>query len=80
VNYSAINLQVYQRGVTKKELIPNDKNMREYEPGLLSELKDSLKDGWVFLEGILVFLLKLWPVFPIAFILYIVLRRYYKKI
>jgi hypothetical protein len=79
VNYSTINLQVYQREVTKKELIPNEKNIREYEPGLLSKMKDSLKDGWVFLEGLLVFLLKLWPLLPLAFLLYIFFKKYYAR-
>lgn len=79
VNYSTVNLQVYQREVTKKELIPNEENIREYEPGLLSKMKDSLKDGWVFLEGFLVFLLKLWPLVPIALVLYILLKKYYAK-
>lgn len=79
VNYSTINLQVYQREGTKKELIPNEKNIREYEPGLLSKMKDSLKDGWVFLEGLLVFLLKLWPLLPIAFLLYVLLKTYYAR-
>ncbi len=79
VNYSTINLQVYQREVIKKELIANEKNIRAYEPGLLSKIKDSFVDGWLFLEGFILFLCKLWPLIPIGLILWIVLKRYYTK-
>ncbi|HXB39852.1 MAG TPA: DUF4349 domain-containing protein [Bacteroidia bacterium] len=79
VNYSTINLRVYQRETVKNELVANEKNIRAYEPGLLSKIKDSLMDGWLFLEGFILFLCKLWPLIPIAFIIYILLKKYYGK-
>ncbi len=42
VNYSTINLRVYQREVIKKEVIENEKNIHAYEPNFLSKIKDSL--------------------------------------
>jgi hypothetical protein len=79
VNYSTINLLVYQREVIKKELIENEKNIREYEPNLFSKIKDSLRDGWLFLEGFMLFLLKLWPLIPIVLVLWIILKKHYRK-
>lgn len=79
VNYSTINLLVYQREIIKKELIENEKNIREYEPNFFSKIKDSLRDGWLFLEGFVLFLLRLWPLLPIGIVVWIVLRRYYGK-
>jgi len=79
VNYSTINLQVYQRETIKNELVSNEKNIRAYEPGLLNKIKDSLLDGWLFLEGFILFLCKLWPLYPIAFITWFLLKKYYGR-
>jgi hypothetical protein len=79
VNYSTINLRVYQREVIKKELIENEKNISEYEPNLFSKMKDSLKDGWLFLEEFILFLLKLWPIIPIGLVLRMILKKHYAK-
>ncbi len=79
VSYSTISLQVYQRETVRHELIPNEKNIREYEPGLGSKMKDSLTAGWWFLEGFILFLMKLWPLIPIALVLYILLKRHYAR-
>lgn len=79
VNYSTINLVVYQRETIRHELLPNPKDIRIYEPGFFSNVGASLRDGWNFLESFVLFLLKLWPLVPIALVLWIVLRRHYKK-
>jgi hypothetical protein len=79
VNYSTINLQVYQREVSRKELLANEKDIRAYEPGLTSKIGSSLKDGWQFLEGFMLFLVKLWPLIPIALVFWLLFRRYYRK-
>ena len=79
MNYSTIDLVVYQRETIRHELLPNPKDIRIYEPGFFSNVGASLRDGWNFLESFVLFLLKLWPLVPIALVLWIVLRRYYKK-
>jgi len=79
VNYSTINLQVYQRETIKKELVANEKSIRAYEPGLGSKMKESLVDGWLFLESFILFLLKIWPLYPIVFITWFLLKKYYGK-
>lgn len=79
VNYSTINLQVYQSETIKNELIPNEKNIRSYEPGLLSKIKDSLVFGWDCLEGFILFIIKIWPLFLIGLVLFLILKKYYSK-
>ncbi len=79
VNYSTVNLQVYQRETVKKELIANEKDIRAYEPGLLTKMKESLADGWWFLEGFILFICKLWPLIPVALLAWLVIRRQMKK-
>ena len=76
ISFSTINLYIYQRPVTTRELIPNDKNIDEYEPGFGTKLVDSLKSGWSIFESILVSLAKLWGVFLIAVIGYILYRKF----
>lgn len=79
VNYSTINLQVYQRETAKKELVANEKNIRAYEPGVLSKIKEALLSGWFFLEEFIVFLCKLWPLLPIGVIIWLLFRKYYRR-
>ena len=76
INFSTINLSIYQRQALRREIIANDKNIDEYKPGLGSKIIEALKSGWNMLEWILVFLIKLWGLFLILFIGYFV----YKKI
>ncbi len=80
INFSTINLAIYERPAIKRELISNDKNIDAYEPGFLIKIKESLKFGWDLLEGLIVFLTKFWALFLIAFVFYIVFKRYGHKI
>jgi len=79
VNYSTINLQVYQRETIKNELVANETSIRAYEPGIGSKIKDSIMDGWFVLVGFIFILFKLWPLLPIGIVLWVILRRYYRK-
>jgi hypothetical protein len=79
VNYSTINLQVYQRESAKKELVANEQNIRAYEPGMLSKIKDALLGGWIFLEEFIVFLCKLWPLLLVGLIIWLLFRKYYAR-
>lgn len=77
INYSTINILIYQREETKKEVVANETNIREYEPGFLYKAKEALKGGWLFLQGLALFLLAIWPIYPIGIILWIVIRKYF---
>lgn len=79
INFSTINLLIYQRQAVKYELIPNNKNIDAYTPSLGNRLLESLKFGWDILEGLLIFLIKCWGVFLFALIAYFVYKKYKRK-
>lgn len=56
INFSAINLSIYQRQSIKRELLSNNKNIAAYEPGFGNKLLESLKVGGKILESFIVFL------------------------
>jgi cbb3-type cytochrome oxidase subunit 3 len=76
INFSTINLNIYQRQTTKRELISNDKNIDAYEPGFGSKLLEALKFGWDILEALLVFLTQLWGLFLLGIIAWILYWKF----
>ena len=76
IKFSTITLSIYQRQAIKRELLPNNKNITEYEPGFGSKLISSLKEGWEILESFIVSLTKLWALILFAFALYLLYKVY----
>lgn len=60
INFSTINLSIYQRQTIKREVISNEKNIDAYEPSFGKQLADSLKYGWEILADFIIFLVKFW--------------------
>lgn len=79
INFSTINLIIYQRKAVKYELIPNNKNIDAYTPSFGNKLLESLKLGWNLLEGLLIFLIKCWGIFLFALIAYFLHKKYRGK-
>ncbi|MBI3220149.1 MAG: DUF4349 domain-containing protein [Bacteroidetes bacterium] len=71
INYSTINLQIYQRQDQHREIIVNEKHMDEYEPSFGSRIVDSLQTGWKALENLLVFITRLWVFLLIGVAIYL---------
>ena len=63
VNFSTVTLELYQNEQQKNELIANNKNTKAYMPHLGIQIWESIKTGWYLLEGIITFLIQLWPIF-----------------
>jgi hypothetical protein len=80
INFSTINLNIYQRQTIKRELIANDKNIDAYEPGFGSKLVEALKFGWDILASFIIFLTKLWGLFLFGIVAYLLYRRFGHKI
>ena len=82
LNFSMINLIIYQSQTIKHELISNDNRTREYQPGLGTKIVDALSNGWYILEAVLVFFINLWGLIVfggIVFLLYKIYRIKFKK-
>jgi len=60
LNFSTINLTIYQNQGVNYEKIARDKNPKQYEPSLGFRILDSLSNGWSIFENIIVYLLNLW--------------------
>jgi hypothetical protein len=76
IQFSTINLSIYQRQAVTRELIANDRNIEEYEPGIGSKLLEALKVGWKALEAVVIFLARLWALILFGIIVYIIYRKY----
>jgi hypothetical protein len=80
IKFSTINLSIYQRQSIKRELISNNKNIDEFEPGFGSKLLQAFKSGWSILEKFLVFLTELWGIFLFVGVVYGFYRMYRGRI
>jgi len=74
VNFSTINLSIYQRQSVKRELLASNKDITAYEPGFGRKLVESLKTGWKVLEAIVLFVANLWAVFLLGLAIYLFYR------
>jgi hypothetical protein len=79
VNFSTINLSIYQKPTIKREVNSNEKNIDEYEPGLGIKLLEALKYGWNIIETLIIFLTKLWGQVLFSFLVYLLYKKFRKK-
>jgi len=80
LNFSTINLIIYQPQTIKHELISNDERKKEYEPGLGTKIVDALLNGWDILEAALVFIINLWGLILIGGVVFLTYKLYGNKI
>lgn len=76
VNFSTIELNIYQREETKRELIANDKNIGQYSPSFIYKIWDSIKTSWIWIENIFIFFLQFWSIIAIGVIVVFLLKKY----
>jgi len=75
VNYSTVTMAVYQRQTLQRELISGNKNINAFKPGLGSRISESFRSGWEMLEEIIVFTARLWSLFLLAGVGWLVYRK-----
>lgn len=76
IQYSTINLSIYQREAATKTVIANDKNIDEYTPGIGSRIVDALYGGWRALESVAVFLMQFWALYIVLIVFWIAYKRF----
>ena len=79
INFSTIKIYIYQRQTFKRELIENDKNIKAYKPGLWTDIKDAVVFSYNILIGIILFIIRMWAIWLIIFVGYILVKMYLKK-
>lgn len=63
IQFSTVNLIIYQQQTIKREIVSNHKNIDAYEPSFWGKILEALKFGWNILEAFIVFLVRLWGFF-----------------
>jgi len=82
INYSTINIIIYQRQTVSREVVANEKNTKAYEPSFGVKLRDALYDGWNILEALLLFIARIWGLILFGVVIFILFRllRYKVKV
>ena len=76
INFSTVNISLYQRQAIKRTVIANDKNIDAYEPGFGHKILEAIKFGWIMLEAFFVFVTKIWSIILAAIIAITIYRAY----
>jgi hypothetical protein len=79
IEYSTVNLHIYQRKEFKRTVIKNDKNISAYKPGMWSEIRTSLGTGWQILKSIILGLLSIWPLIILGAAGYFLYLKFFKN-
>ncbi|HRI59158.1 MAG TPA: DUF4349 domain-containing protein [Saprospiraceae bacterium] len=74
IQYSTVRLDIYQRSQTQHRLLPREKPVTAFQPGLFVQLGEALKDGWSLVKMIILGLARLWGIVLIAVLLYFGIR------
>ena len=78
VNYSTVNLSIYQNDVTKRTMSANEKAIKRYEPGFGSKMAASILFGWTIVMEILIFFSKFWAILFGALMIYFLYKKFIK--
>lgn len=76
MKFSTIHLSIYQRQTVQRELVANEQNVEEYEPGFFYKLWDSLKTGWTIISELILFTVKLWGLITLAGVVLLFYKLY----
>jgi hypothetical protein len=79
INFSTIQLYLYQRETFSREVVANHQNITAYEPSFFSKIKESLQYGWLIIQAVFIFLLRFWAIVAVAFIVYLVYTKFLSK-
>ena len=79
VNFSTVNLAIYQNDVTKRIMFASEKAFKIYEPGFGSKMAESLLLGWTIVMEILIFFSKFWAVLFFAVLIYLLYKKIVKS-
>ncbi len=75
VAFSTVTLKIYQRERMHREVVLNESNTDSFQAPLYIKLLDSFKSGWFLLEGIITFLVRIWPVILLIIIIISIYKR-----
>lgn len=60
VDFSTLTIKLYQTAFLNQIMIENRQHIDNYRPNVFLRIWDSVKTGWMFLEDVIVILMRLW--------------------
>jgi hypothetical protein len=80
IQYSTVNLDIYQTTETNRKLIANFNSIRKFEPWFGGKLLESLEYGWEILEAFILFIARFWGFTIMGVIVFLLVRKYKYKL
>lgn len=80
IQYSTVRLDIYQRSQTQHNILPREKPVAAFQPGLLVQLGEALYEGWSLVKFIILGLARLWGIVLIVLLLYFGIRWARKRL
>jgi len=80
INFSTVTITIYQRQETKRWLIANEQNIKEYEPGYGKRFIEAVLFGWSILAEFAIFITRLWAMALAAILIILFIRLYYRRL
>ena len=78
IDYSTINLSIYQRQEIKRDLVENEKNIDAFQQGFFMQLWESILVGWDLLKSIILVFVKIWPLLVLLIVGWLGYRKFIK--
>lgn len=76
VDYSMVELSIYQDTSMDKELVENELNIDEYQPSFFSQLSESLLNGWNAILSFILIIANIWfLIIPLIIVGIFLLRK-----
>ncbi len=79
IEYSTINIKLYQSTTNYQEKVLREKPTEEYKPSLGEQAIEALHNGWIIISTLFIFLLNIWPIILIAVLAWILYSKYKKR-
>lgn len=79
IEYSTVNLDIYQAAQTKRTMIANPDSIQKYEPWFGKKLIESLEYGWEILEAFILMVARFWGIIIIGMVVLLIVKKYKYK-
>jgi hypothetical protein len=80
VNFSTVNIDIYQKPTLKKEITYNLENAEAFEQDFGGQLADSLNNGWYQVKKMIIFFANLWAISLLIFLIYLLLKKFGSRV
>lgn len=77
VKFSTVSIEIYQDPVIVYKQIAREKTLTEYQTPFLTQLVESLSDGWKLVEDLILSFSKYWSVLLVSGVGYLLLLKYF---